>query len=244
VTVRVSSTPQIEGQLSDTERRLLTETVLHAREKPRVVLEVGTWLGGGSTLHILRALQQNGIGHLWGIESDRTIYNRMVANIRAATPEAADRFTPLLGFSRDIIPQWLAGQGPDFRVDFVFLDGGDNPGEQVLEFQLLDPFIPVNGQIMAHDAKVRKGKWLVPYLSALDHWQVRLHDSSEVGLLTGRKIAARPSAASLRAARAKLFNLRCNPVEIAGAILPARICGLIIRSLPQSVRQWLYAGRA
>jgi len=29
---------------------------------------LGTWLGGGSTLHILRALEQNGVGHLYGIE--------------------------------------------------------------------------------------------------------------------------------------------------------------------------------
>jgi len=26
---------------------------------------------------------------------------------------------------------------------------------------------------MAHDAKMRKGKWLVPYLSLLDNWQVQ-----------------------------------------------------------------------
>ena len=71
----------IEGQLSEAERRLITEAITGAAQKPLVAIEVGTWLGGGSTLHILRALEQNGAGELWGIEVDRSIYERMLANI-------------------------------------------------------------------------------------------------------------------------------------------------------------------
>lgn len=59
------------------------------------------------------------------------------------------------------------GTGPEFRVDLAFLDGGDNPYEQVREFQFLDPRIPVGGQLLSHDAKLRKGRWLVPYVLAL-----------------------------------------------------------------------------
>lgn len=50
----------IDGQLNEAERQLLTKEILEAPRKPRAVLEVGTWLGGGSTLHILRALHRNG----------------------------------------------------------------------------------------------------------------------------------------------------------------------------------------
>ena len=64
----------IEGQLNEAERRLITEAITGAAKKPLVAIEVGTWLGGGSTLHILRALEQNGTGHLLGIEADRSIY--------------------------------------------------------------------------------------------------------------------------------------------------------------------------
>ena len=89
---------EIAGQMNPAERRVLREAVLRASPKPRTVLEVGTWLGGGSTLHLLRALEENGEGHLWGIEADRSIYEAMLKNIEAAAPEASARFTPLFGF--------------------------------------------------------------------------------------------------------------------------------------------------
>jgi hypothetical protein len=40
----------IEGQLNEAERRLITEAITGAAKKPLVAIEVGTWLGGGSTL--------------------------------------------------------------------------------------------------------------------------------------------------------------------------------------------------
>ena len=78
---------EIPGQLNREERRLITAPILEAERKPEVVLEVGTWLGGGRTLHLLRALEANGCGHLWGIEADRSIYESMLTNIKAAAPE-------------------------------------------------------------------------------------------------------------------------------------------------------------
>ena len=86
--------PDIEGQLSKDERQLLVDTVLKMAAPPQIVVEVGTWLGGGSTLYILRALHQLGSGRHWGIESNKDIYEKMIAAMRAAAPEAMDRFTP------------------------------------------------------------------------------------------------------------------------------------------------------
>src|SRR5438477_4667920 len=111
----------IAGQLNETERRLISEAILNAPKKPETAIEVGTWLGGGSTLHILRALEQNGTGHLWGVEADRSIYDRMLANIRAAAPVESKRFTPIFGFSSNALPQWKREQPPDVAVDFCFL---------------------------------------------------------------------------------------------------------------------------
>lgn len=239
----MSTTPIVEGQLNAEERRLLTEALTQSARKPEVVIEVGTWLGGGSTLHILRALQQNGTGHLWGVEADRSIYDRMIANIRAAAPDASGRFTPIFGFSQDIIPQWLKERGAEVRVDFAFLDGGNNPQEQIDEFSLLDPFIPVGGQLMGHDAKLRKGKWLLPYLRELDHWKVQLHDVSTEGLLAAVKVAAQPSAASRKAANRMLFKLKCNPAEIAAQVLPPSVCGFALRLLPRGFSRRLSDGR-
>jgi predicted O-methyltransferase YrrM len=233
---------EIAGQLNDQERCILSAAVLDAPKKPEILLEVGTWLGGGSTLHILRALERNGVGHLWGIEADRAIYDKMFANIRAGAGDASYRFTPLLGFSQDVIPKWIAEHRHKLVVDFVFLDGGNNPGEQIEEFQLLDPYIPVGGQLMAHDAKMRKGKWLVPYLSRLDNWKVQLHDVSEYGLLQARKVACQPSFASRRAASIWLLKMRCNPIEIAAAILPSRVCGFALGLLPRKLARRLSDG--
>jgi len=232
----------IEGQLNSKERELLTNAILQAPKPPKVAVEVGTWLGGGSTLHILRALEKNGCGHLWGIEACRDIYDRMLANLKAGAPEALSRFTPLFGFSDKVLPRWLAEQPPGFQIDLAFLDGGNNPLEQVAEFQLLDPFIPVGGQLMAHDAKFRKAKWLVPYLGLLDHWRMQIHDVSQEGLLYACKVAAQPSPRSLKAARRRLFQARLQPMEIVAAIVPSPICGLICRLLPTRIFFRLFAG--
>lgn len=233
----------IEGQLNAEERRILMAAVKDSPIKPRVVLEVGTWLGGGSTVHLLRALEENGEGHLWGIEADETIYQRMVENIRRAAPAAAHRFTPVFGLSQRVIPGWLENGGPSRQVDVVFLDGGNNPAEQITEFKLLDPRIPVGGQLLSHDAKLRKGKWLVPYVSRLDNWKSTLHDVSGEGLFHARKIAPAPSAESLRNAERHLLKMRMNPIEITGRILPSWLCGLILRVIPTRLARSISDGR-
>ena len=233
----------IEGQLNEAERRLITEAITGAAKKPLVAIEVGTWLGGGSTLHILRALEQNGPGHLWGIEADRSIYERMLANIRAAAPTEISRFTPQFGFSQDVLKQWKKEQPADVTVDFAFLDGGNNPREQIEEFELLDPLMPVGSQLMSHDAKMRKGRWLVPFISRLDNWESKLHDISEPGLFYAKKIALRPSPQSLRAAKQHRFRQACQPAEIAASWLPSSVCGFTLRLLPRQLSKRLSDGR-
>jgi predicted O-methyltransferase YrrM len=233
---------KIEGQLSPEERALLVAAVCEVAVKPKVVLEVGTWLGGGSTLHILEALERNGEGRLWGIEADQSIYERMLQNLSRAAPVAMRRFTPLFGSSKIVIPRWLREQGAGCQIDLAFLDGGNRPGEQITEFNLIDPHIPVGGILMAHDAKVRKGKWLVPFVSRLDNWESKVHDS-EVGLFYARKTALQPSASSLWSARRALLRMRLNPVEIAAAVVPSRICGLVLGLLPDSLSRRLSEGR-
>lgn len=233
----------IEGQLNERERQILTDAIVLAPKKPAVLIEVGTWLGGGSTLHILRALEQNGQGHLWGIEADPSIFEQMRANICASVPAAANRFTPLFGFSQDVLKQWKKKQPEDASVDFAFLDGGNNPREQIEEFELLDPLIPVGGQIMLHDAKMRKGRWLAPFLSRLDNWESKLHDISETGLFHAKKTAARPSPQSLRAARRHLLGQMCHPVEIAASYLPSSVCRFALRLLPRQFSRQLAEGK-
>jgi predicted O-methyltransferase YrrM len=232
----------IEGQLNAQERGLITSTILDAPVKPQVAVEVGTWLGGGSTLHILRALHKNGEGHLWGVEAVKDIYEKMIGSIRAAAPEAADRFTPLLGLSTEVLPLWLKGLPRDAEIDFVFLDGGDNPYEQIEEFKLLAPRIKTGGVLMSHDAKWRKGKWLVPYVSLLDNWQSEVLDISHDGVFHARKIRIQPSEASRRKAEWKLKLMRLEFIELVGRFIPSRVCRKILRALPTRLLRRLTLG--
>lgn len=232
-----TASPVIDGQLSPEERAFIASAVREV--KPQIAIEIGTWLGGGSTLHILRALEANGAGHLWGIEVDKGIYEKMLANIRTAAPDAAARFTPLFGFSTEVIPKWLTCLPDGSEVDLAFLDGGDNPLEQIQEFHLLAPRIRAGGVLMAHDARTRKGKWLYPYISLLDNWKVQVFDFSFAGLLHAWKLKPYPSPESMKAAEHKLRSMRLEPKELVARFLPHQVNGLILSLMPQRLRRRL-----
>lgn len=233
----------IEGQLQEVERGLLRKAVLERNPAPRIVLEVGTWLGGGSTILFLKALEQRKEGRLFGIECDRSIYDRMIANISKGAPEAAHRFTPLFGFSQEVIPKWLAEQPPGFKIDLAFLDGGNNPMEQMDEFRLIDPHMPVGSQLFSHDAKLRKGRWMVPFVSRLDNWTSALHDVSNEGLFAATKVAEKPSEGSLRAANAEFRRLRMAPAEVLGRLAGPSLRKAVMRVLPQKLVRRLAEGQ-
>ncbi|HWB59913.1 MAG TPA: class I SAM-dependent methyltransferase [Chthoniobacteraceae bacterium] len=234
---------EIEGQLSAQERQLLTDTILGMAEKPRIVVEVGTWLGGGSTAHILRALHKNGEGRLWGVEAVKATYDKMLANISAAVPEAADRFTPLFGLSSEVLPAWVKTLPAGSKIDVAFLDGGDNPNEQVEEFKLLAPLTRVGGVIMGHDANMRKGKWFVPYVSLLDNWESKVFDYSREGLFFARKTREAPSVESLNAAEKELRRLKMQPIDLIARMLPSSFKGAFLRAVPKPIFQRLFKGR-
>jgi len=234
---------EFDGQLNSVERGLLRDSILKAPKKPQVVVEVGTWLGGGSTITFLRALHENGTGHLWGVEADRSVYDLMMENITTLAPEVIGCFTPLFGFSDQVLPLWIAEQKEPLQIDVAFLDGGNNPAEQIAEFNILDPHLPIGGQLFGHDAKLRKGKWLIPYLSRLDNWEVQVHDISSQGLMAARKIAAQPSPASLREAKAHLFRMRCEPMEIASRVLPSGLKNFVFSLMPRRLALRIAGGQ-
>lgn len=235
----ISRLPVIDGQLSEQERAFITKVIREAPNKPQIAVEVGTWLGGGSTLHILRALHANGAGHLWGVEASKDICEKMLANIRLGAPEAVARFTPLFGLSTDVLPGWLQSLSANANIDVVFLDGGGNPLEQIEEFRLLAHRIKLGGVLMSHDARTRKGKWFVPYISLLDNWKVEILDFTFAGLLHATKLKPEPAPASLNAAERKLRKMRREPKELAARFLPSWVCGLILRALPARLNRRL-----
>jgi predicted O-methyltransferase YrrM len=233
----------VQGQLSSTEKKILVEYLLKGDKPPQIAIEVGTWLGGGSTLHILRELIRQGEGHLWGIEADKSIYEAMLSNIKSALPNSLSYFTPIFGFSQKVLPGLIRNQSAKQAIDFVFLDGGDSPSEQVDEFEILDPSIVVGGRVVSHDAKLRKGKWFVPYIMALDHYESKLHDVSDEGLLTAIKTRDFPSVKSKANAQRILRRLRQDPVEFLGRISPRWALRLASKILPAFLVRRVGQGR-
>jgi hypothetical protein len=167
----------------------------------------------------------------------------MIHNIRAAIPEGITFFTPLFGFSQQVLPDWIKNQGGSPKIDFVFLDGGDSPREQIDEFHILDPYISVGGRLLSHDAKLRKGKWFVPYIMALDNYDVKLHDISEEGLLTAVKIRYAPSPGSLVKAKKTLKKLQSDPIERLGRLSPRWALHLLQKILPKTIVRKYAQGR-
>lgn len=74
---------------------------------------------------------------------------------------------------------------------------------------------------------------MIPYISRLDNWEVKVLPISETGLMSARKIAAQPSPPSLRAARAHLLKMRLQPIEIAAHITPSFVISALLPLIPR-----------
>jgi len=228
----------IESQLGPEEKTIVAQAV--AQFAAPIILEIGTYKGGGSTLTFLEALQKTVGGKLYGVEADASVFSEMKNNIRSVNPDYFEHFTPIRGFSQQVIPELLK----EVRsFDIAFLDGGNNPREQIEEFTLLHDAIPVGGYLFAHDANLRKGRWLVPYILELDNWRVVVHQVSEEGLLEAKKITVHPSADSLSRADRILRRNKRSLIEVATLFFPSSFKGVFLKLLPFKLRRLIGEGR-
>jgi predicted O-methyltransferase YrrM len=228
----------IESQLHIAEKDIL-RTRVAAMTDP-TILEIGTYKGGGSTLTFLEAIKRKNSGKLIGIEADPDVFAEMKANIISVDAGYFSFFEPISGFSQRVIPGLLTKYP---RFDLAFLDGGNNPREQIEEFELLKDAIPVGGFLFSHDANLRKGHWLVPYLRELDNWRVTIHQASEEGLLEAEKMGCTPSPASLDRAQKVLRGRMLSPVELATLLFPSNFKGFVLNLLPLKIRRRIGEGR-
>jgi hypothetical protein len=238
----LNSGASIEGQLNAAEREQILQAVTGLLPRRPICLEVGTYKGGGSTLQILKALAQ-GEGILFGIEASPKIFEEMKFSLQSREPELCRRFVPMFGFSQQVIPSLMA-EGRLPRVDFAFLDGGNNPREQIEEFYLLDARMPVGAILMAHDALLRKGKWLSRVLPLLDHYETRVLPISEEGLLLAQKTRNRATFWSFCRARVLLFLAQLSPLELAARLTPSWFRTRLFDLLPRKFGSWIADGRS
>lgn len=130
-----------QGQLHRDERALLYTLVLGTR--PSRCLEVGTWLGRGSTFFIASALAEVGAGHLWTVETDGAAVDAARAAYAAEKPDLAPFVTFLCGRADE--QEW-AGE-----YDLMFLDGGLCGEEALAEWRLLEGRCSPTATVAFHD---------------------------------------------------------------------------------------------
>lgn len=121
------------------------------------------------------------------------------------------------------------------HLNFVFLDGGNNPREQIEEFRLLDPRMPPGSILMAHDALLREGKWLRRALYFLDHFETTVLPISPEGLLVAKKLKANPSFTSSLVSELVLFASQFSPLELAARLIPHKLRALVFSLLPKKL---------
>jgi predicted O-methyltransferase YrrM len=154
------------GMCWNADRTCLYETVLEA--KPKLIFEVGTWLGGGSTMYLAKGLQKNGFGELHTSEIDAAIHQQALANYQAEFPELLPFVKFHLGNSLEVFPPVLVGKS----IDVIFLDGAENAEESVRQFLMFEPFTHPESILMAHDWNTEKMRSLRPILESSKVWKI------------------------------------------------------------------------
>ena len=158
---------EIPGQLWFADRKAIYQTVKACR--PRIVFEIGTWQGGGSTLFITQALYENGAGRLHTVELDPDKQAQAVENYRRYCPDLLPFVDFHAGSSTDVYPSVLRREG---RADLLFLDGfGDE--QSLAEFEMFAPYLKAGAIVIAHDWFDVKMSLLRPLLEADLSWQIK-----------------------------------------------------------------------
>lgn len=186
----------MRGMLTNEERRLLHETVLE--HKPRTVLEIGTWRGGGSTYQIATALEQLGTGVLHTCEIDDECYQE------ARKIYENDRWKNVVHChnipSTQLIQQLIE---EDSIPDLVFEDGPEDAELNQSDFLLLEPYLSPGSVFVAHDWDLGdrfdglisvKSRLLRPYIEESESWKVEKYITApiSVGMVVARRERALP----------------------------------------------------
>jgi hypothetical protein len=128
-----------DGEMLPYERYKLYNWIIDIN--PKVVYEVGTGLGGGSTYYIAEALKKNNNGGIiYTCDPTRTISNDLLSsfdNIKFFKKTSTEMFDYL--FESDIYP------------DFILFDGPENPDIALNDIKRLELKIKSNVYFSMHD---------------------------------------------------------------------------------------------
>lgn len=172
--------PRLRGQLWYAERKLLYETVREYR--PELCFEIGTWRGGGSTLFIGQALQENGIGVLHTVEISKEFYDDAVANYQAYLPHLMPHIAFHLGDYKLIYKEILEQKK---KIDFLILDGAEDGQETLDQYNFFLPYMKQGAILVVHDWFTEKTRLVKPTLENANEWRIlrMLEPPASVGLV-------------------------------------------------------------
>ena len=162
------------GQLLPQERSLLFDTVLKAQ--PKLVLEIGTWKGGGSTYQIASALFSTFSGVLHTCEVDPEFF------AEAAEIYNTDKWRNIV-FCHNIPSTQLINQliANNTIPDFIFEDGPEDPALNIADLLLLEPHLKKGTIFAAHDWDLDlrvdggisiKSQLIRPYIENSPKWRI------------------------------------------------------------------------
>jgi predicted O-methyltransferase YrrM len=138
-----------QGQMMPVERMAMYNAVLS--EKPKRMLEIGTWKGGGSTYILACAAYEIG-STLYTIEADKGLYEAALKLYDERMNILIPHVKFNLGYSQDVIPELLK----DGDFNFVLFDGKEDPEQTVAEYDLLNKHMGLGSVIACHDWKTSK----------------------------------------------------------------------------------------
>lgn len=165
----------MEGQLHKEERIKLYDTI--CEYKPKVLFEIGTWKGGGSTYIISSAIHDNGFGKLHTIEIFKDFYDHAINLYNGELLYLKEFINFNFGDSLDVYPKILDELD---SIDFVLLDGKEEAQQTLDEYNLLRPKFKSGTIVMCHDWKTAKSQKVKEVLLT-DEWETLFILDSAVG---------------------------------------------------------------
>ena len=127
------------------------------KTRPALVFEIGCCVGF-STLHIAKALKENGIGRLVSFDLNTSVASKNIKEARLS-----DYVEFLQGNSSVISKQYLLDHN-DEEIDLAFIDGDHTTRGCVRDFNALHSHIRKGGYIIFHDIYPEMCGWQGPRL--------------------------------------------------------------------------------
>lgn len=172
------------------EREFLANAI--KERNPSIILEVGTWKGGGSTLQIANAMDESSI--LITCEVDKDFYNQAVRDLSDHKNFSNIQFNNVA--SNELIENML---NDNILPDFIFFDGSEDPEVNYGDFKHLEQYVKPGTYFCMHDWDLgvrtdglisTKAEYVRPYVEMSSKWEIlrTLTNPISVGIVLAKKL--------------------------------------------------------